>query len=67
MLVYFYFDEDRDSGLQEMMIMMKEIAYEVSREGLLCRAEQENTRPSWETWIVAEAKRRTLFAMYPRT
>jgi hypothetical protein len=43
---------------------MQEIAFRSARAGLTCRAEESHTRPTWESWIVASAKRRTLFTMY---
>ncbi|KAJ5835281.1 hypothetical protein N7447_001307 [Penicillium robsamsonii] len=45
-------------------IKMQEIAFRSAKSGLICRAEETQTRPSWESWIVASAKRRTIFAMY---
>ncbi|KGO77415.1 hypothetical protein PITC_047880 [Penicillium italicum] len=48
----------------QAQIKMQEIAFRSARAGLTCRAEESQTRPSWESWIVASAKRRTLFTMY---
>ncbi|KAJ5399344.1 hypothetical protein N7465_009833 [Penicillium sp. CMV-2018d] len=47
-----------------VQLQMQEIAFRSAKAGLTCRAEESHTRPSWESWIVASAKRRTLFTMY---
>ncbi|CAI7620677.1 unnamed protein product [Penicillium palitans] len=47
-----------------LQLQMQEIAFRSAKSGLTCRAEESQTRPSWESWIVASAKRRTLFTMY---
>jgi hypothetical protein len=46
------------------MLHLQEIASHVSATGLLCNAELCHTRPEWESWIIASAKRRTIYAMY---
>jgi len=46
------------------MITLQELAAEISSTGLMCVAEISYARPRWESWIVAEAKRRTLYTMY---
>ncbi|KAJ5513848.1 hypothetical protein N7463_003400 [Penicillium fimorum] len=48
----------------QAVINMQEIAFRSAKSGLICRAEETQTRPSWESWIVASSKRRTIFAMY---
>jgi len=50
--------------LRQAMINLQEIACATSREGLVCTAEQRGIRPKWQSWIMAEAKRRTLYTMY---
>ena len=50
--------------LRQAMMNLQHIACSTSRRGLECQAEQRRARPKWEAWIVAEAKRRTLFVMY---
>ncbi|KZT26433.1 hypothetical protein NEOLEDRAFT_1177441 [Neolentinus lepideus HHB14362 ss-1] len=47
-----------------VMINLQEFACSVSQTGLVCAAELEHTRPRWESWIIASAKRRTLYTMY---
>ncbi|KAI1102425.1 MFS general substrate transporter [Jackrogersella minutella] len=61
-----FFRLGRISGpfLRQAMMNLQQIACSSSRGGLVCIAEQHHARPSWEAWIVAEAKRRTLFTMY---
>ncbi|KAL0956578.1 hypothetical protein HGRIS_002716 [Hohenbuehelia grisea] len=46
------------------VVNLEEIASRLGDRGLVCKAEVEHTRPDWESWIVAEAKRRSVFAMY---
>ncbi|KAF5558422.1 integral membrane protein [Fusarium mexicanum] len=50
--------------LRQAMINLQEIACATSRQGLVCAAEQRGALPKWESWIMAEAKRRTLYTMY---
>lgn len=50
--------------LRQALINLQEIACACSRRGLVCLSEQQAIRPRWENWIVAEAKRRTLYTMY---
>ncbi|KAG5665437.1 hypothetical protein KAF25_009562 [Fusarium avenaceum] len=50
--------------LRQAIINLQDIACLASQQGLVCVAEQQGIRPRWEAWIVAEAKRRTLYTMY---
>lgn len=50
--------------LRQAMMNLQDLACSSSRGGLVCTAEEQRARPRWEAWIVAEAKRRTLFTMY---
>lgn len=43
------------------MINLQELASAMSLTGLSCPS---GTPPEWESWIIAEAKRRTLYSMY---
>ncbi|KAL2128359.1 hypothetical protein VTI74DRAFT_9287 [Chaetomium olivicolor] len=64
-LVFYYrLGRDADPFLRQAIMNLQEIACSCSARGLLCSAEQHGARPRWETWIVAETKRRTLFTMY---
>lgn len=51
-------------SLRRAMMDLQDLASLCSKRGLVCVAEQDRARPSWESWIVAEAKRRTLYTMY---
>lgn len=42
---------------------LQELASRTSLTGLVCSAELTSTRPSWESWIVAQSKRRTILTM----
>ncbi|RAK96936.1 Zn(II)2Cys6 transcription factor domain-containing protein [Aspergillus ibericus CBS 121593] len=48
----------------KIMITLMEIASSTARNGIFCTAEISHDRPSWESWIVAAAKRRAIFTMY---
>ena len=40
------------------------MASQTARNGLFCAAELAQTRPTWESWIVAATKRRAIFTLY---
>ena len=46
------------------IIVLLEMAFRTARNGLSCTAELAHTRPTWESWIVVDAKRRAIFTMY---
>jgi hypothetical protein len=50
--------------LRQAMMNLQDLAWMTTRQGIVCVAEQQHTRPKWEEWIVTEAKRRTLYVMY---
>lgn len=64
MALFFTLNQISDPFLRQAMMNLQELACSTSRQGLICVAEQQHTRPKWEAWIVAEAKRRTLYVMY---
>ncbi|KAH6988862.1 major facilitator superfamily domain-containing protein [Ilyonectria sp. MPI-CAGE-AT-0026] len=64
MVLFFRLGDGTKAFLRQSMMNLQEIACSTCRLGLTCLAEQQGTRPKWEAWILAEAKRRTLFAMY---
>ncbi|CEP64899.1 Zn(II)2Cys6 transcription factor domain-containing protein LALA0_S14e01772g [Lachancea lanzarotensis] len=64
MTIFFEFREDENASLHDAIVTLQKIASEVCQRGLVCAAELKGTRPNWESWILAEAKRRTLFTMY---
>jgi hypothetical protein len=47
---------------QDVVMRLQDLAGDAAAKGTLCYAETEGTRPDWESWIIASAKRRTLFA-----
>lgn len=61
-----YFSPIENASLVDDMsiITLQELAFRAAKAGFTCKAELSRTRPSWESWIIASAKRRTLFAMY---
>jgi hypothetical protein len=61
---YFRLGRDAVPSLRQVVINLQEIACSCAKHGLSCTTEGEGTRPTWESWIVAEAKRRTLYTMY---
>ena len=64
MVLFFRFGETSNPLLRQAVVNLQELACSTSQQGVMCAAEQRHTRPGWEAWIVAEAKRRTLFVMY---
>lgn len=50
--------------LRQAMTNLQDLAWMTTRQGIICVAEQQHSRPKWEEWIVVEAKRRTLYVMY---
>ncbi|KAL4863848.1 hypothetical protein BDV12DRAFT_177002 [Aspergillus spectabilis] len=46
------------------MITLMELAFRTARHGLLSVSELSRITPTWESWIVASTKRRTIYAMY---
>lgn len=64
MVLFFTLNQTTDPFLRQAMMNLQELACSASRQGLICTAEQQHIRPKWESWIVAEAKRRTLYVMY---
>lgn len=49
---------------RSIMINLLDFACDIAASGLVCPAEISKTRPDWESWIVADAKRRTLYTLY---
>lgn len=49
---------------QQVKINLQELTARSAKDGLLCPAEQSGSRPDHLSWILAEAKRRTLYAVY---
>lgn len=46
------------------MVNLQEVGYHVGQTGLILRAESSHVRPPWEAWILVNAKRRTISALY---
>ncbi|OKL60518.1 hypothetical protein UA08_04290 [Talaromyces atroroseus] len=64
MVLFFTLNRGSDPFLRQAIMNLQELACSSSHRGLVCTAEEQHARPRWEAWIVAEAKRRTLYAMY---
>ncbi|CEL03911.1 hypothetical protein ASPCAL05048 [Aspergillus calidoustus] len=54
----------RGNFSENTMITLMDLAFRTSRHGLSCTAEINRTKPTWESWIVAAAKRRAVFILY---
>ncbi|KAJ5925251.1 hypothetical protein N7454_007890 [Penicillium verhagenii] len=52
------------SSLRQTIMPLQAIAHRACGRGIVCVSDQTCSRPKWEEWIVAEAKRRTLYVMY---
>ncbi|KAI0483283.1 MFS general substrate transporter [Xylariaceae sp. FL0804] len=64
MVLFFRLGQQSGPFLRQAMVNLQELACASCKRGLVCTAEMRNARPKWEAWMVAEAKRRTLFTMY---
>ena len=64
MLLFFRFPSLSHSFRRQAMMDLQTLACASSRGGLACVAERTGARPRWASWILAEAKRRTLYTMY---
>lgn len=53
-----------DDFRHQAMINLQTIAQASCERGLQCVKDRRRSRPRWEEWIVAEAKRRTLYLVY---
>lgn len=63
-MLYFAPITTEPSVTDKTMITLMDLAYRTAQNGLVCTAESAHTRPKWESWIVAAAKRRAIFTMY---
>lgn len=64
MVLFFRLEQITNPILRQAVMNLQEIACASAKRGLVCEAEQQWLRPRWESWIVAEANRRTLYTMY---
>ncbi|KAI0025572.1 MFS general substrate transporter [Xylariomycetidae sp. FL0641] len=64
MILFFRLGQSANPFLRQAMMNLQQLACTCSQGGLVCSAEVQRARPRWEAWIVAEAKRRTLYTMY---
>jgi hypothetical protein len=62
--LFYRLNQKSNALLQQAMMTLQELACMSSRQGLVCSEEQHQARPRWASWILAEAKRRTLYTMY---
>ncbi|KAJ5101330.1 hypothetical protein NUU61_003552 [Penicillium alfredii] len=66
LIISYFFPIDANNSLvnDSAMVTLQEQAFHAAKAGVSCTTEVSRTRPNWESWIVASAKRRTLFTMY---
>ncbi|KAI1162417.1 hypothetical protein F5B18DRAFT_384422 [Nemania serpens] len=64
MVLFFRLKQIANPFLRQAVMNLQELACASAKSGLVCEAERHWLRPTWETWIVAEANRRTLYTMY---
>ncbi|CAD0107880.1 unnamed protein product, partial [Aureobasidium uvarum] len=64
MVLFLRLKQASTAFLRQAMINLQDLAWSTTRHGVLCLAEQQHTRPTWEEWIVTEVKRRSLYVMY---
>ncbi|KAI0104760.1 hypothetical protein GGR51DRAFT_218718 [Nemania sp. FL0031] len=64
MVLFFRLGQITSPLLRQAVMNLQELACANAKSGLVCEAEHQWLRPRWESWIVAEASRRTLYTMY---
>lgn len=66
MVLYFCYELDADAKtlFRRGILNLQELACVSSETGIVCLAEKNGTRPSWEAWIAAETQRRSIYLMY---
>lgn len=64
LVLFFQLEHQGDPFLRQAIMALQDIACTSSRHGLVCVAEQAGASPRWAAWVVAEAKRRTLYVVY---
>ncbi|KAK7968925.1 MFS general substrate transporter [Apiospora saccharicola] len=65
MILFFHLNQGETlSSLRQAMMSLQDLAGTASRQGLVCAADLQHARPRWESWLVTEAKRRTLYVLY---
>ncbi|KAJ5485044.1 hypothetical protein N7539_005032 [Penicillium diatomitis] len=64
LVLFFRLKQGSSAFFRQAMMHLQELACMTCRQGLVCTAERLHLRPTWEEWIVAESKRRTLYIMY---
>lgn len=64
MAFFFRLGGRSDPYLKGAIQNLQDLAGLSARHGLVCKNEQCSTRPKWESWVIAEAKRRTLYTLY---
>ncbi|OGE50407.1 hypothetical protein PENARI_c017G00996 [Penicillium arizonense] len=65
LLTAYFSPIDNASLVDDMnLITLQDLAFRAAKTGFICKAELSQTQPTWESWIIASSKRRTLFTMY---
>ncbi|CAI6091983.1 unnamed protein product [Clonostachys chloroleuca] len=64
MVIFFSLGQESKPFCREAVMNLQVLACSAAKIGLVCKEEQQHSRPPWEAWILAEAKRRTLYTMY---
>jgi hypothetical protein len=64
MTLYFMCERGDSQKFRQHMMDLQRLASASVYQGLTTAAEIDKNRPEWNSWILAESKRRTLYAMY---
>lgn len=66
MTLYFCYELNADAKtlFRRGIVNLQELACVSSETGVVCRAERDGSRPSWESWVAAETQRRSIYIMY---
>jgi hypothetical protein len=64
MILYFQLSQHDTAVLQQHIINLQQLACDACSAGTVTAAELDHSRPQWNSWIIVESKRRTLYTMY---
>ncbi|OAA72549.1 Zn(2)-C6 fungal-type DNA-binding domain protein [Cordyceps fumosorosea ARSEF 2679] len=64
LVLFFRLNQGSRPFFRNAMTTLQGLACVAAQTGLVCATDAAHARPRWEEWIVAEAKRRSLYVMY---
>ena len=64
MILFFVVGDNQHDSLSQPMMVLQEMACTLTSQGIVSSGEAQNTLPKWESWIMMEALRRSIYTMY---